>query len=216
MWFNGRWDALPRRDDAKTCYDAFIKIMNRIAEDFGLAQQRKAIDTKDKSIHHFTMGLQPPTGGLSTKPDFSVVGVSKSMSPFQDMGVVESNVTYRNIRSVIDLKNNQEVRSRDSSYDVGIQLACYAREQLYEQPNRLFVDSLAVSYQYMRLFCFDRAGPSFFDCVDIHAYPVLFVQAILLMFVDDAAIGLDESVEYDSDSSPQVSATVTGTLDISH
>ena len=216
VWVNGRWDALPRTDKASMCYKAFIEIMNKIAKDFGLDQQRVAIDTKDRSIPHLTMGLQPPTEGLTTRPDFSVVGVGECLSPFRDMGVVESNLTYRNIRSVIDLKNNQEVRSRDSSYDVGIQLACYAREQLYEQPNRLFVDSLAVSYQYMRLFCFDRAGPSFFDCVDIHAYPVLFVQAILLMFADDAAIGLDESVEYDSDSSPQVSATVTGTLDISH
>jgi len=132
------------------------------------------------------------------------------------MAIVESNVTYRNIRSVIDLKNNSKVKSRDSSssYDIGIQLACYARQQLYEQPNRLFVDSLAMSSQYMRLFCFDRAGPSFFDCVDVHVYLVLFVQAIVLMFVDDAVIGLDESVKYDSDPSPRVSATVMGTLDI--
>jgi len=190
--------------------------MNQIAQDFHLDQGREAIDTKDRSIHHMTIGLHPPTKGLWTKPDFCVVGVGESLSPFQDMEVVRADLTYRNIRSVIDLKNNSEVRSKDSSYDVGIQLACYARQQLYEQPNRMFVDSLAVSHQYMRLFCFDRAGPSFFDCVDIHAHPVLFVQAIVLMFMDDAAIGLDESVKYDSDPGKTVSATVAGTLDTSH
>jgi len=55
------------------------------------------------------------------------------------------------------------------------------------KPNRLVVDSLAVPCQYMRLFCFDHAGTSFFDCIYIQTYPAPFVEATLLMFSDDTA-----------------------------
>jgi len=139
-----------------------------------------------------TIGLQASTKGLWMKPNFSVVGVGKSLGSFQ-MDVVRSHPAGGGVKSVIDLKNNEEVKLKDGSYDVGIQLVCYARQQFYEQPNRLLVDSLVVSYQ----FCFDRTGPSFLDCIYIHVHPVLFVE-VLLMFADDVAIVVNERVRYGS------------------
>jgi Fungal protein kinase len=212
-----RWLGIPQNDDS--CYDAFVTLMNAIAEEFSLSDDRKAVRTSAKRIPHQPIGLNPPTPGLVTRPDFSIVGISRSLSPFQTMGVFgddfESNITYRNIRSVLDLKPVKHITSKAQTYRTAIQLGSYARQQLYEQPNRLFVDALAVSTQYMRLFCFDRTGPSFFDYVDIHTQPVIFVEAILLMFADDPAIGLDTSISYDSDPSPKVSSAVAGTLTLS-
>ena len=77
-----------------------------------------------------------PTPGLFTKPNFCIVGTGSSLSPFQNMEMAKSNLAYRNVQSIVDLKLSSAIKSKAQMYRTGIQLGSYARQQFYEEPNR--------------------------------------------------------------------------------
>jgi len=117
------------------------------------------------------------------------------------MAKVKKKPTYRNVRRMGDVKPDSDLRTDSGFTNTASQLDRYARQMLREQPNRQYVDSIAISDTYLLVFSFDRAGGSLFDLITIDKQPVLFVEAVLMLFLDESAIGLDTSVTYTPDKS---------------
>src|SRR5258705_421407 len=152
--------------------------------DFNLRNlpDKEAVNTSNISIKHQNIG--EPAYGVTplTRPDFCIVGVGNSLSPMQNMDTARRKLTYRNVRNMGDYKPDSTLLNENAQFvKTGLQLGRYARQILHEQPNRCFVDSIALSRTYMRVFSFDREGGSYFnEVVNIHSDAVLFVEAVLV------------------------------------
>jgi len=197
-------------------YRAFVSVIEKIANDFNLLDlgDRELKNTSRVSIPHQNVG-EPAYDKLpTTRPDLCIIGVGDSLSPLKDMATVTRSPTYRNVRNMADIKPDQSLKHENADFmDTGVQLGRYARQIMHEQVNRHYVDSIAVSPHYLRVFSFDRVGGSFFKAVDVHKDPVLFVEAVVMLFLDESAIGLDTSFTYTPEKmGRKTSTTVEGRM----
>jgi len=146
--------------------------------------------------------------------DWTIVGFTKDQVPVStprfepDEGSIDQikkKLGYSNVCNIIDVKLDTNMGILDNRLQLGI----YSRQIFHEQVNRRFVECFVISPEWMRFYTFDHCGPSYFEDINIHFFPHLFIFAVLLLYADDETIGLDTTVEYNPSSPRSLKASAT-------
>ncbi|KAF6765539.1 hypothetical protein DFP72DRAFT_1058122 [Ephemerocybe angulata] len=194
----GRFDGVP--EDANTrseLYAPLVKLLNSIIGVSGNSKTRngtrQAVSAKGKQLHKRVVESE-------VSPDivFKATGSSFELPRANRVPNVDAHVGYTNITTAIELRLDSTTNDVERTATKEVQRMCIsAKEIFFQQPNRLFLYTLVVTEERVRLIQFDRAGVLYSPLFNYHDDPDTFIRIVVgLSSMDDAELGLDTSVQF--------------------
>ncbi|KAF6755167.1 hypothetical protein DFP72DRAFT_1067892 [Ephemerocybe angulata] len=194
----GRFDDVPEDANTKSeLYAPLFKLLNSIIGASGNSKSRngtrQAVSTKGKQLHKCVVESQ-------VSPDIVIKATGSSFELPRAYRVpnVDAHVGYTNITTAIELRLDSTTNDVERTATKEVQRMCIsAKEIFFQQPNRLFLYTLAVTEERVRLIQFDRAGALYSPLFNYHDDPDTFIRIVVgLSSMDEAELGLDTSVQF--------------------